>query len=98
MFFINSKTKITMKRKSGLTEEQIKIDIETKTKVCGKFNTGDDISISLIQRKCGTGYFTAYRTLEKLIEDGFVKRGKTVWDVCKVCDDGTKSSQIKNSA
>ncbi len=72
-----------MKTKSNLTAEQFKSDIETRTKVFEMFKSGDDISISLIQKKCSTGYFTASRTLENLIEDGLVKRGKTVHNVCR---------------
>ena len=40
------------------------------------FKSGDDISISLIQRKCQVGYNTAYRTFEKLVEDDLIERGK----------------------
>jgi hypothetical protein len=49
-------------------------DIETRTAVFGKFKSGDDISISLIQRRCLVEYFTALRTLDNLIEDGLVEK------------------------
>ncbi len=72
-----------MKTESTITAEQFKSDIDTRTKIFGMFKSGDDISVSLIQRKCSTEYFTASRTLENLIEDGLVKRGKTVHDACR---------------
>lgn len=54
-------------------EEQ---DIKTRTAVFQVFNSGDDISVPLIQRKCKTGYNSAFRVLENLVEDGLVERGK----------------------
>lgn len=72
-----------MKTDGRLTIEQIDSDIKTRQCVFGTFKSGDDISVPLIQRRCAVGYFTASRTLENLIEDGFVKRGKTAHDVCK---------------
>lgn len=72
-----------MKTNGRLTTEQIDTDIKTRMCIFGAFKSGDDISIPLIQRRCATGYFTASRTLENLIEDGFVKRGETAHSVCK---------------
>lgn len=36
------------------------------------FKSGDDISVSLIQRKCKAGYNSASRTFEKLINEGLI--------------------------
>ncbi len=56
-----------------LKQAQLDQDIKTRTKVFGAFESGDDISVSLIQRKCSVGYFSASRVLENLIEDGLVE-------------------------
>lgn len=56
-----------------LKQTQLDQDIKTRTKVFGMFESGDDINVSLIQRKCSVGYFSATRVLENLIEDGFVE-------------------------
>jgi len=45
-----------------------KVDEELLEKVLLFFKVGDDISVSLIQRKCRSGYFSASRVLEKLIK------------------------------
>lgn len=56
--------------------EQIQMEQYMKTRVVvfQMFNTGDDISVSLIQRKCKVGYNSASRVLENLIEDGLVEK------------------------
>jgi len=59
-----------------LKQAQLEQDIKTRTAVFGAFKSGDDISVSLIQRKCSAGYFSASRTLENLIEDGLVEQIK----------------------
>jgi len=57
-----------------LKQAQLEQDIKTRTAVFGAFKSGDDISISLIQRRCSVGYFSASRVLENLIEDGLVEQ------------------------
>ena len=59
-----------------IKEAQNEQDIKTRTSVFAMFNSGDDISVSLIQRKCKVGYNSAHRTLMNLLEDGLVKRIK----------------------
>jgi hypothetical protein len=59
-----------------IKEAQNEQDIKTRTSVFAMFNSGDDISVSLIQRKCKVGYNSAHRTLMNLVEDGLVKRIK----------------------
>ena len=56
-----------------LKQAQLEQDIKTRTKVFGMFESGDDISISLIQRKCLVGYFSASRVLQNLVDDGLVE-------------------------
>jgi len=56
-----------------LKQAQLDQDIKTRTAVFGTFKSGDDISVSLIQRRCAVGYFSASRVLENLIEDGLVE-------------------------
>lgn len=65
-------------------EHNDKVDTEVLINFKIMFNSGDDISIPLIQRKCRCGYFSASRVLQKLIEDGKVKEGKTSSSICKV--------------
>lgn len=48
-------------------------DIETRSKIFEVFESGDTITITLIQRKCKVGYNTAYRTLKNLIDDDIVE-------------------------
>lgn len=50
-------------------------DIKTRTLIFDNFNSGDDISISLIQRKCCVGYNTAKRVFENLVYDGLIQKG-----------------------
>jgi hypothetical protein len=50
-----------------IKETQDKQDHQTKELVIEYFKSGDDISISLIQRKCKVGYFSASRVLDDLI-------------------------------
>jgi len=49
-------------------------DVKTSIAVFKLFDPGDDISISLIQRKCKVGYNTAYRTFCHLMYDGRIKQ------------------------
>jgi hypothetical protein len=58
-----------------IKEAQMEQDIKTRTTIFELFKSGEDISISLIQRKCQVGYNSAYRTFENLIEDGLIERG-----------------------
>ena len=57
-----------------LKQAQLEQDIKTRTAVFGTFKSGDDISVSLIQRRCAVGYFSASRVLQNLIEDGLVEQ------------------------
>ena len=57
-----------------LKQAQLDQDIKTRTAVFGTFKSGDDISVSLIQRRCSVGYFSASRVLENLIEDGLIEQ------------------------
>ena len=70
--------------KDVIKETQGEQDIKTRTAVFQNFKSGDDIGISLIQRKCRCGYFSASRVLENLIEDGLVEEGKTKSSICKM--------------
>lgn len=70
--------------KDVIKETQMEQDLKTRTAVFQNFKSGDDIGVSLIQRKCKCGYFSASRALENLIEDGLVQRGKTVSGICKM--------------
>jgi len=68
--------------KDVITEMQLEHDIKTRSGVFERFNSGDDISVSLIQRKCKCGYFSASRVLENLIVDGLVERTKGLLGLC----------------
>lgn len=59
-----------------IKQTQMEQDIKTRTSVFKMFKSGDDISVSLIQRKCNVGYNSASRTFENLIEDRLIERGK----------------------
>lgn len=65
-----------------IQEHNDKVDAEILEKVNIFFSSGDDISVSLIQRKCRCGYFSASRVLQKLINENKVKEGKTSNSVC----------------
>lgn len=67
----------------SITAMQTEQDTKNRKEVLLRFKSGDDISISLIQRKCCCGYNSAYRVFTKLIEDGLVKRGVTANSVSK---------------
>ena len=56
-----------------IKQTQNEQDIKTRTTVFQMFKSGDEISVSLIQRKCQVGYNSASRTLENLVEDGLVE-------------------------
>ena len=73
-----------METKNGVVETQDEQDIKTRTVVFQNFKSGDDISVSLIQRKCKCGYFSASRVLENLMEDGLIEEGKTKSSICKM--------------
>ena len=51
-------------------------DAKTRSSIDRSFKKGDDITISIIQRRCRTGYFTACRVLVKLQIDGLVSQTK----------------------
>ena len=70
--------------KDVIKETQDEQDIKTRTAVFQNFKSGDDIGVSLIQRKFKCGYFSAPRVLENLIEDGLVEEGKTKSPICKM--------------
>ena len=58
-----------------IKQTQIEQDSKTRKAVFEMFKSGDDISVSLIQRKCKVGYNSAYRTFENLLEDGLIEKG-----------------------
>lgn len=58
----------------NIKQIQMEQYMKTRVVVFQMFNTGDDISVSLIQRKCKVGYNSASRVLENLIEDGLVEK------------------------
>ena len=45
-----------------IKQAQMEQDVKTRTAVFQMFKSGDDISVSLIQRKCKVGYNSASRT------------------------------------
>lgn len=57
-----------------IKEAQDLRDKNTLINVAMNFNVNDEISESLIQRKCKVGYNSASRVLDKLIKDKKVKR------------------------
>ena len=87
-----NRNKMTEGRRNELTialiEREIdgldtkELDLRTRIAVFEKFKSGHEINISLIQRQCRCGYFSASRVLENLINDGLVKSGNTKYDSC----------------
>ena len=71
---------------STLKQAQLEQDIKTRTSIFNTFKIGDNISVSIIQRTCSVGYFSAYRVLENLIEDGFIKQIKGTFGKMLVLD------------
>ena len=53
---------------------QLEQDEKTRSAILIHFKSGDDISVSLIQRKCQVGYNSAYRTYNMMISDGLIKK------------------------
>ena len=70
--------------KNVMKEKQIEQDLKTRTCVLQIFKSGDNIGVSLIQRKCRCGYFSASRVLKSLIEDKLVQRGKKAGGISKM--------------
>ncbi len=64
--------------RNHFSEFQNEQDKKIMDNVLNWFSAGDEISISLIQRKCKAGYFSAYRVFEQLKEDGKIKPSKGV--------------------
>ena len=58
-----------------IKQTQMEQDIKTRTAIFQMFKSGDEISVSLIQRKCTVGYNSASRTFENLVEDGLILNG-----------------------
>ena len=58
-----------------IKQTQMEQDVKTRTAVFQMFKSGDDISVSLIQRKCQVGYNSASRTFENLVEDRLIEKG-----------------------
>ena len=69
---------------SKIKEIQAGIDMNLSVLVFQNFSSGDDISASLMQRKCKCGYFSASRVLRSLIKNGIVQKGATESSICKV--------------
>ena len=65
-----------------IKQTQNEHDIKTRTSVFQMFKSGDEISVSLIQRKCKVGYNSASRTLNNLIKDGLIEQIKGTF--CKM--------------
>jgi len=63
---------------------ELEQDIKTRTSVFEIFNSGDDISIPLIQRRCKCGYNSAYRVFNNLLEDDLIMRGENKNGVSKM--------------
>jgi len=66
-----------MESKSNIEIIRLEKSIETRVSVFQNFSSGDDISVSLIQRKCRCGYNSAYMVFEMLVEDDLIERGPT---------------------
>ena len=49
-------------------------DLKTIDSVMEIFRSRDDISISIIQRKCNVGYNAAHRAFEKLVQGGVIEK------------------------
>ena len=65
-----------------IKQAQDEQDLKTRVKIFQAFDTGDTITIPLIQRRCSVGYNTAYRTLNNLIEDGLVEPNGKLYKMC----------------
>lgn len=72
-----------MSSKDLIKEHNDGVDEKLLESVLTAFKSGDEIGISLIQRKCRSGYFSASRVLQKLIDEGKVQEGKTSSSICK---------------
>lgn len=57
-----------------IKQTQLEQDEKIKSAILTRFKSGDDISVSLIQRKCQVGYNSAYRTYNMMITDGLIKK------------------------
>jgi len=68
---------------SSFKEIQDKQDKVTLENIKGRFTSGDNISVPLIQRYGRCGYNSAYRVFEKLVSEGKIKRGEKITSVSK---------------
>lgn len=68
-----------------MTKESYKEE-EVIDSVKEDFESGDDISISIIQRKYALGYNAAGRVFDKLVNENFIKKpsGKFGFGVSKI--------------
>jgi len=57
------------------------LDIKSRREFEIQFSKGDDISISIIQRKCKVGYNCAYRLLNFLIEQKKITKNNYIYIV-----------------
>lgn len=57
------------------------LDIKARKEFDSQFSKGDDISISIIQRKCKVGYNAAYRLLNYLIIQKLIIKNNHIYSV-----------------
>lgn len=58
-----------------IKQAQMEQDSKTRASVLQMFRSGDAISVSLIQRRCMVGYYSALRVFNSLVEDRLIERG-----------------------
>ena len=66
---------------SVIKKTQDEHDAKTKRKLVNQFSVGDMISVTLIQRECECGYYSAHRVLSELEASGTVRDGRLVAEV-----------------
>lgn len=60
--------------KDIIKQHNDKKDEETIRSFIVNFKNGEDVAVSLIQRRCRVGYNSAYRCFDKLSKEGFIKK------------------------
>ena len=67
-----------------IEQTQMEQDVKTRTMVFQMFKSGDDISISIIQRRFALGYNASWRVMDALLSEKFVTPNEKQIGIAKV--------------
>jgi len=67
-----------------MLDAQIEKESKIKHQIKSCFTSGDEISISIIQRRFGLGYNAAWRVMDALLSEKFVTKNENQLGIAKV--------------